>query len=48
MLFWTYVAIAAYLAVVVFFEMFSERSWKKQIAYAMILIPFILRVLQIK
>ena len=48
MLFWIYIVIAAYLGVTVLLEMFSERSWKKQVAYAMILIPFVLRVLLIK
>lgn len=48
MLFWVYIVVAAYLAVVVGIELFSERAWKKQIAYAMILVPLILRVLLIK
>lgn len=48
MLFWIYILIAAYLAVVVLLELFSEKGWKKQLAYAMILIPFVLRVFLIK
>ncbi len=48
MLFWTYILIAVYLTVLVLMELFSERNWKKQMAYAMILIPFVLRVLLIK
>lgn len=48
MLFWIYIVVAGYLAVVTGLELFSERAWKKQIAYAMILVPLILRVLLIK
>ena len=48
MLFWIYLVIVIYLSVVVILEMFSEQSWKKQAAYAIILLPFILRVLLIK
>jgi hypothetical protein len=48
MLFWVYICIAAYLTVIVVWEFFTERNWKKQVAYAMILIPFVLRVLLIK
>lgn len=48
MLFWIYVLIVAYLAFIVGLEFFAEDNWKKQVAYAMILIPFVLRVLLIK
>ncbi len=48
MLFWLHIAIIIYLIVVFGTEMFSERSWKRQAAYAMILIPFVLRALLIK
>ncbi len=48
MLFWVYILIAAYLTIIVGVELFSEVNWKKQAAYAMILIPLVLRVLLIK
>ena len=48
MLFWTYIVIVLYLTALVIAELFTERNWKKQVAYAMILIPFVLRVLLIK
>ncbi len=48
MLFWIYIIILSILTVFVMIELFSEKQWKKQIAFVMILIPFILRILQIK
>ena len=33
---------------IVLVELFTERDWKKQIALAMLLIPFLLRIFQIK
>lgn len=48
MLFWIYIVILTILSIFVIIEFFSEKQWKKQIAFVMILIPFILRILQIK
>jgi hypothetical protein len=48
MLFWIYILIAVLITGIVLVELFSEKDWKKQIALAMLLIPFILRILQIK
>jgi len=48
MLFWIYVMILVVLSVLLIKEMFTEKDWRKQIALVMVLIPFILRILQIK
>jgi hypothetical protein len=48
MLFWIYIIIITYFAVLLVTEMFAEKDWKKQIALMMVLIPFVLRILQIK
>lgn len=48
MLFWIYIAIALFIAVIVGTELFTEKDWKRQIALAMLLLPFVLRVLLIK
>ena len=48
MLFWIYIAITLFIAVIVVTELFSEKDWKKQVALAMLLLPFVLRVLLIK
>lgn len=48
MLYWIYILIAIYISVIIIVELFAEKQWKKQIALAMILIPFVLRILQIK
>jgi len=48
MLFTIYILILLLLATIVVIELFKEMEWKKQIAYVMILIPFVLRILQIK
>lgn len=48
MLFWIYIVIAFILVIVTLKEMFEEKDWKNQIAFAMLLIPFVLRILQIK
>ncbi len=48
MLFWIYIAITLFIAVIVVVELFSEKDWKKQVALAMLLLPFVLRVLLIK
>ena len=48
MLFWIYILIAVYLTVIVGWEFFTERNWKKQVAYVMIMVTLVLRVLLIK
>jgi hypothetical protein len=48
MLHWAYVAIAAYVAALLVAELFQERRWREQLALAVILIPLVLRILQIK
>ncbi len=48
MLHWIYIAIMVLVLVIVVTELFKERQWRSQIAYAIILIPLILRILHIK
>nr|MBN2278078.1 hypothetical protein [candidate division Zixibacteria bacterium] len=48
MLYWIYVLITLFLSIIIIIELFSEKQWKKQIALAMVLLPFVLRILQIK
>jgi hypothetical protein len=48
LLYWIYTLIIGFLSVIVLAELFGENDWKKQIALAMVLLVFILRVLQIK
>jgi len=48
MLHCTYIAIAGFLFVLVLRELFAERSWRNQIALALVLIPLVLRILHIK
>jgi hypothetical protein len=48
MLHWTYIAIAAFVVVLVIRELFAERNWRNQIALALVLIPLLLRILHIK
>ena len=45
---WIYIGIVALIALVILAEVFRERSWKSQLAYALILLPLILRILHIK
>jgi len=47
-LYWIYTLIIAFLSALILTELFGEKDWKKQIALAMVLLVFILRVLQIK
>ena len=48
MLFTIYILILVLLSVIIIKELFEEKDWRKQIALVMVLIPFILRILQIK
>ena len=48
MLHWIYIAIVVMIAGLITAELFKERQWRNQIALAIILIPLILRILDIK
>lgn len=48
MLYFIYTIILIYITVVMFIEFFKERDWKKQVAVAIVLIIFVLRIFQIK
>lgn len=48
MLFWTYIAITAFISVMLLIELWKERDWRVQVAMAMTLIVCVLRVLCIK
>ncbi len=48
MLFTVYLVIVALLTVILFKEIFTEKDWRKQIAIAMVMLVFILRIFQIK
>ena len=48
MLFWIYILIALLIILIISVELFTEENWRKKIALMMLLIPFILRILQIK
>lgn len=43
-----YIAIAAIFLILTVVDLFNEPSWKKQLTHIIVLIPLILRVLQIK
>jgi hypothetical protein len=48
MLHWIYIAIALLVAVLILRELFGERDWRNQLAFALILIPLLLRILHVK
>jgi len=48
MLYYIYTLILAYVTFVVIIEFLKEKKWKNQLAMAMVLLIFILRILQIK
>lgn len=43
-----YLLILVYVTFIVIIEFFHEKKWKNQVAMAMLLLIFILRLLQIK
>ena len=45
---WIYIGIVAALGGVIAIELFRERRWHNQMAYALILLPLVLRILHIK
>lgn len=48
MLFWIYILIVLMLTVVVLIELAEAKNVWRKIEYAMVLLPFILRILQVK
>ncbi|MDX9904477.1 MAG: hypothetical protein RB288_10425 [Bacteroidales bacterium] len=48
MLYVIYTLILAYVTFVVIIEFLKEKKWRNQLAMAMVLLVFILRLLQIK
>jgi hypothetical protein len=48
MLHWVYIVLAVYCAVLVVIELFREKRWREQLSLALVLIPFVLRILHIK
>jgi hypothetical protein len=48
MLFWTYIAITAFISVMLLIQLWKEEDWRAQVAIAMILVVCALRVLRIK
>jgi hypothetical protein len=48
MLFYTYIGITLLIAVIIVSELFREKSWRLQLALALILIPLFLRIFMIK
>ncbi len=48
MLYWIYIAIAAFISAILLLELWREKDWRVQAAISMVLIVCILRVLQIK
>jgi hypothetical protein len=48
MLYYIYTLILAYVTFVVILEFLKEKKWRNQMAMAMVLIVFILRLLHIK
>jgi len=48
MLFWVYMLIVVWIAVLLVMELFGERNWRRQVALSLLLIPFVLRILQLK
>ena len=48
MLYWLYIAMVIFFTILIGIELFKEPKLKNKIAYAMALIPFILRIFQVK
>jgi hypothetical protein len=48
MLHWIYIVIVGLVAALIVLELFHEQKWRNQLALAILLIPFILRLLHIK
>lgn len=48
MLYYIYTAILMYITAIIGIEFIKEKRWKMQLAMAMVLLVFMLRILQIK
>jgi len=48
MLHWIYIALAVYCAGLLIAELFTAKRWREQIAVALVLVPLVLRILQVK
>jgi hypothetical protein len=48
MLFYIYICIVVLLLIYAVRELFTEKNWKLQVAYALLIIPLVLRTLLIK
>lgn len=48
MLFYIYIGIVILLLVYTVRELFAEKNWKTQVAYALLIIPLLLRTFLIK
>jgi hypothetical protein len=48
MMYYIYTIILVYITWVIVIEFFKETKWKNQLAIAMVLLVFVLRLLQIK
>lgn len=48
MLYYIYTIILAYVTFIIVIEFLKEKKWKQQMAMAMVLLVFVLRLLQIK
>lgn len=47
-MFYTYIMISTLVAAAILTELFREKNWKNQLAMVIILIPLLLRIVQIK
>ncbi len=48
MLFWIYIFIALLVLVLTFYEFWTNPSWQMKICACLVMIPLVLRVLQLK
>lgn len=48
MLYWIYILITILIAVLLVVELFRQKDWRIQLAYAMVVLPLVLRILGIK
>ncbi|MBW7888157.1 MAG: hypothetical protein H3C35_07340 [Bacteroidetes bacterium] len=48
MVFYLYIAITVIIALILLSELWKEKNWKQQLLIVIILLPLVLRILQIK
>jgi hypothetical protein len=48
MLHWIYIGLMSLITIVIIVEIFAEKNWRRQLAFAIAVIPFILAILHIK